>query len=153
MADRSLRAVAVFEATKGLLVLAAATGLLALIHRDAQAAAATLIEHLHLNPASRYPRIFLDAAAHLQDTRLLLLAAGAGLYAMVRLVEAYGLWTDRAWAEILAAASGAIYMPFEAWELWRHATVHGAVLAIANAAIVALMWRALRRRRHAAMAA
>jgi len=146
MTDRSVRAVAAFELAKGLLVLAAATGLLALIHRDAHAAAAVLIEHLHLNPASHYPRIFLDAAAQVHDTRLLVLAAGATLYAALRLVEAYGLWTDRAWAEVLAAASGAIYVPFEVWELTRRFTVHGFVLLGLNFAIVWLMWRALRRR-------
>lgn len=146
MPDGSLRAVAAFEAAKGVLVLAAATGLLSLAHRDVQAAAATMIEHLHLNPASRYPRVFLDAAAHLQDAHLMLLAAGAALYASVRLLEAYGLWTGRAWAEVLAAVSGTIYVPFEVWEMWRRFTLHGLLLFAVNVAIVALMWRAWRRR-------
>ena len=57
---------------KGVIVLAAASGLLALIHRDVHAAAAVLIEHLHLNPASREPQVFIDFAAHLQNGRLAL---------------------------------------------------------------------------------
>ncbi|MFO1217235.1 MAG: DUF2127 domain-containing protein [Burkholderiaceae bacterium] len=150
MNGRALRAVAAFEAAKGVIVLAAASGLLALIHRDVHAAAATLIEHLHLNPASHYPRVFLDAAEHLQDARLLLLAAGAAVYAAVRLAEAYGLWYGRAWAEVLAAASGAIYVPFEVWEFFRRPTVHGGVLFVLNVAIVALTVRALQQRRRIA---
>lgn len=150
MTDRPIRAVAACEAAKGVLVLVAASGLLALIHRDVHAAAATLIEHLHLNPAAHYPSIFLDAAAQVHDSRLMMLAAGAALYAAARLVEAWGLWHGRAWAEVLAAASGAVYVPFELWELVRRFSVHGLVLLGVNIAVVALMLHALHRRRAAA---
>lgn len=150
--DPAVRAVAYLEAAKGVLVLAAATGLLSLIHRDVHHLAAVLIEHTHLNPASRYPQIFLDASTKLGDSSLLWLAAGAFLYAAVRLLEAYGLYFERAWAELLAACSGAIYVPFEVAELVRRPSWHGAVFLIANLLIVALMVRALRRRRAAAAA-
>ena len=145
----AIRAVAYFEAAKGVVVLLAATGLLSLIHRDLQAAAAVFIEHSHLNPAAKYPQIFLDAASKLNDSRLLLLAAGAATYALVRLVEAYGLFFERAWAEVLAAASGAIYVPFEILALVRKPTWHAGVLFAVNVAIVAVMVRALVRRRTA----
>ncbi|MFA5058651.1 MAG: DUF2127 domain-containing protein, partial [Opitutaceae bacterium] len=62
--------VAVFEGTKGLTVLAAGLGLFELMHQDVQAAAERLVRHLHLNPASHYPRIFIDASVWLDDTRL-----------------------------------------------------------------------------------
>lgn len=141
--------VAIFEASKGLLVLLAATGLLSLLHSDLHAIAAKLIEHTHLNPASKFPRIFLDAASHLQSSRLLLLALGAAAYSAVRFVEAYGLFNQRTWAEVLAAGSGAVYVPFEVVELLRNATVHGFVLLLLNLAVVGVMLRALfsRRRR------
>ena len=148
----AIRIVALFEALKGAVVLAAASGLLSLVHKDVHAAAVTLIEHLHLNPASRYPTIFLDAASNVHDSRLLLLAAGAGVYAVVRLVEAYGLAREKAWAEVLAAASGAIYVPFELAGLHAHRTWHGALLLAVNLGIVALMVAALLRRRGAAAA-
>jgi uncharacterized membrane protein (DUF2068 family) len=142
----AIRAVALFEAFKGALVLAAASGLLALLHRDVHAAAAALIAHLHLNPASHYPTIFLDAAADVHDRRLWTLAAGAAAYALVRFVEAYGLFRERAWAEVLAAASGGIYVPFEIAGLVARPTWHGALLLAVNLAIVALMVAALLRR-------
>lgn len=78
----------------------AASGLLSLIHKDVHAAAAKLIEHLHLDPASRYPQIFLDAASNVHDSRLVWLAIGASAYALVRFVEAYGLYGEKAWAEV-----------------------------------------------------
>jgi uncharacterized membrane protein (DUF2068 family) len=135
----AIRSVALFEAFKGAVVLLAASGLLLLIHKDIHAVAASLIEHLHLNPATHYPRIFLDAAANLQDRRLVMLAAGAAMYAAVRFAEAYGLYGERAWAEVLAAVSGAIYIPFEVAELLRRPTWYSAAFLILNLAIVTLM--------------
>jgi uncharacterized membrane protein (DUF2068 family) len=94
-----LKLVALFEAAKGVLVLAAGMGLLSLLHRDAHAIAERVTLLLHLDPASRYPKIFIDAAAGLTDARLWLLAAFACLYATFRFVEAYGLWRMRRWGE------------------------------------------------------
>ena len=126
-------------------MLAAGFGLLALVHRDAQQVAEQLVSHLHLNPASRYPRIFLDAAAALTEPQARLLVVGATAYALVRFVEAYGLWRGRRWAEWFAAVSGAIYIPFELYELHhRGGWIAPAALAL-NILVVALMCRALLR--------
>lgn len=144
---RAIRAIACFEAAKGAAVFLAATGLLSLIHRDLHAMAAALIEHMHLNPASRYPEIFLELTRKLNDSRLLVLAAGAFVYSLARFVEAYGLFLERAWAEVLAALSGAIYVPFEVLELARGPTWLGATLLALNVAIVGVMIRALVKRR------
>lgn len=143
----AIRVVAFFEAFKGAAVLLAATGLLALIHQDLGGMAASLVQHMHLNPASKYPRIFLDAVANLQHTRLLWLALGAAAYSVVRFAEAYGLYRQRPWAEWLAALSGGIYIPFEMAGVVHERTVLSAVLLIANLAVVAVMVRALIARR------
>lgn len=139
--------VALFEAFKGAVVLVAGSGLLLLIHKDVHAVAARLIEHLHLNPASRYPQIFLEVTSNLHDSRLVLLAVGAAMYALVRFVEAWGLYGEKAWAEFLAAVSGAIYVPFEIVEFLRRPSWHGALLLAVNLIIVALMVVALLQRR------
>ena len=116
---RPIRAIALFEATKATLVLLAGLGVLSLVHHDAQRIARELVSHLHLNPAKHYPNIFLEAAAHLTDARLWVLATLAAAYALVRFCEAYGLWNGRRWAEWLAAGSGGIYVPFELYELFQ----------------------------------
>lgn len=143
----AIRAVAVLEAVKGGVVLLAGFGLLALVHRDVQAFAERLVEHAHLNPASRYPRIFLDFADKVTDSRLMLFAAGAGLYALVRFVEAYGLWRERAWAEWFAAGAGAIYIPFEIVELVEKPSVIGAGVFAVNLLIVGVMVNAVMKRK------
>jgi uncharacterized membrane protein (DUF2068 family) len=148
--SRVIRAVAAIEVLKGLIVLAAASGLLALVHRDVNEVAGLIIAHAHLNPAAKYPKIFLDAAAGVTDRRLWQLAAGAVAYSVLRLVEGYGLYKQRAWAEILAALSGAIYVPFELMELFRKPSMLAMLLLGLNLAIVAVMVHALRARRSAA---
>jgi uncharacterized membrane protein (DUF2068 family) len=146
---RAIRVVAFFEAFKGIIILVAGSGLLSLVHKDIYDVATVFLHHIHLNPASRYPQIFLDAASKITDTRLLLLALGAAAYASVRLVEAYGLYLERSWAELLAAVSGGIYVPFEVYGLIHRPTWHGAVLLVVNIIIVALMVHALLQRRKA----
>lgn len=143
----ALRTVAVFEAAKGVIVLAAGSGLLLLIHRDLQQIAARLIEHLHLNPASHYPAIFLRLATSATPGRLRLLAAGAAAYALVRLIEAAGLWWGRAWAEWFGVLTGLIYVPFELRVLLHRPGPEPVIALAANLAIVGLLLRALRRRK------
>jgi uncharacterized membrane protein (DUF2068 family) len=143
----TVRVVALFEAAKGALVVLAGFGALALVHHDVQHFAELLVAHLHLNPAKRYPRIFLDAAAHATDARLWLLAAFAATYGLVRLVEAYGLWQGRRWAEWLAAVSGGIYIPYEIYHLLHRATWISVGALALNVFIVGMMINALLRAR------
>ena len=147
-----LRIVSVFEAIKGLLVLLAGFGLLAYIHQDLHFAAERLVRHFHLNPASRYPRIFLDLAGHVTDAQLWTLALSALLYAVVRFVEAYGLWYERHWAEWFAVLTGGIYVPLELFEITRGITWPKTVLLIVNTGIVAylslVLYRSRQKRKH-----
>ena len=119
--------------------------MLSIVHHDVQHMAEQLVSHLHLNPASRYPRVFLDAAAALTESRATLLVIGAAAYALVRFVEAYGLWHGRRWAEWFAAISGAIYIPFELYELYQRAGWLAPAALALNILVVALMCRALLR--------
>lgn len=139
-----LRAVALFEAAKGTLVILAGFGLFRLLHRGADVAADLLTRRLHLNPAKTHARIFLELLSDLSSRTLWILAALAVTYSCLRFVEAYGLWHNRAWAKWLAALSGAIYVPFELYELYRH--VNGVKVAslVLNVAVVAYMVHSIR---------
>jgi len=143
---QGIRTVAAIEAAKGLVVLLAGFGLFSLLHRDVQQFAETLVRHAHLNPASHMPHIFIDYAGRLNDARLQQLAAAALAYSAVRLVEAYGLWFERMWGEGFAAASGAIYLPFELRELIHRPSLLSACLLLVNLVVVLFMVYSLRRR-------
>lgn len=149
---RAVQFIAGIEASKGLLAWLAASGLLSLMHRDLAALALRLVEHLHLNPAAHMPHVLLDAVAQFPQGRLLWIAAGAAGYGALRLLEAWGLFRGRAWAEWLGALSGAIYLPFELAGLaQRRGLLEFAVLAV-NIVVVAVMLRALQLRRQRAAA-
>src|SRR3954464_10852040 len=138
-----MRTVAVFEAAKGALVLLAGLGLLALINRDVQSVAERIVRLSHLNPASHYPHIFIDAAAHVTNGRLWMLAGATTLYAIVRGVEAYGLWFERRWAEWFALIAGGLYVPVEIYEMIHHLTWAKVAVFGTNLGVVAYMGYAL----------
>jgi uncharacterized membrane protein (DUF2068 family) len=142
-----MRAVALVELAKGAIVLVAGLGLLSFVHRDIQVIVERLIHHLHLNPASRAPQIFIDLAGRITSHDLWVLAIGAAVYSAVRGVEGYGLWHDRAWAAWLGAVSGLIYVPFEIAALLRGVTVLKLATLLINIAVVAVLVDALLERR------
>jgi len=138
------RAIALYEAGKGGLVLVAGLGLLSMIHGDVQALAERIVRHTNLDPASKYPRIFLDAASRTTDTHLWIFAGLATLYAAGRFVLAYGLWFERRWAEWLALATVAVYLPVESYGLIVRVTWIKSCVFLLNLAIVLYIVYALR---------
>ncbi|GAB6124917.1 DUF2127 domain-containing protein [Humidesulfovibrio idahonensis] len=138
-----LKLVALLETAKGVLVLAAGCGLLTLLHQDVGQAAEELVRLFHLNPASHTPRIFIEAAAKLTDSRLWLLAAAALGYSLVRFVEAAGLWLRKTWAEWFGALAGGIYIPIEIYELFERVTWARVAVFVVNAVIVGYLSREL----------
>lgn len=139
--------VAVFEALKGTIVLAAGFGLAHAIGGDVGEFAERLVHRMHLDAAKRFPRIFIDLANNLSDGQLWALAALAMAYAVLRFAEAYGLWFEHRWGEWIAAISGGIYVPVEIYELTRGVSTVKIAALVLNAFIVAYMCFLLLQRR------
>ena len=149
-----LRAIAVFEAVKGLAALAASIGFLGLLHHNLHQVALALLWRFHLDPALQYPALLLHYADLLSVMDLRSLAPVAIGYITVRLAEAWGLWLDKVWAEWLGALSGALYIPLEIAHLMHRTTVASAAVLLGNIAMVAfLAFQLWQRRRRGAGAA
>ena len=145
-----LRLIAVFEATKGLLVLLAGLGLLSLLHRDAEALAEEFVERRLLIHYVRLSGVLLRAAAGVTDREVQILASVALAYATLRFVEAYGLWHQRAWGQWLALLSGILYLPWEVRAVFQHPTVPHCALVVINGFLVAYVgWNRYRGVSHA----
>lgn len=118
------RGIAALEFLKGLAVVLLGTGVATMLHHehDVEDVAVNLLYVLHISHHHHLSAIFLQAADKLQDTNLVVVAICAGVYSLLRFVEAYGLWNGRVWAEWFALISGAVYLPLEVYELVRRAT-------------------------------
>jgi uncharacterized membrane protein (DUF2068 family) len=129
------RALALIEASKGALVLVAGFDLVSRRHYGIRHGILELVRNFHLDPASRHPRIFA-MASHFSNTHLWTLAFLAAAYALLRFIEAYGLWRARRWAEWIAVISAAIYVPIEVYGLYRRPDWPVLTLLAVNVAIV-----------------
>ena len=134
-----LKAVAMFEATKGLIVLTAALGILSFLHKDVADEVERLVWRLHLNPEGHISQVFLHAARNVTNGKIWAAAGAAFVYAVVRFVEAYGLWHTRTWAEWFALLSGAVYLPWEIYEVSIHPSRPHMLLFAGNLAIILYM--------------
>jgi uncharacterized membrane protein (DUF2068 family) len=138
---KGVRTVATVEFTKGIIVVLAGMGLFSMRHKDIGGVAESLLEFLHINPHHHHHfyGIFIDLMHRVSDVRLWKIAVVAAVYVTLRFVEAYGLWYVRPWAEWMAIASGAVYIPFEAVDLLRHPTWFRWLVIVVNVGIVLYM--------------
>ena len=144
---KALRSIALFEGLKGLAAFVIGIGLINLLHHDLKRLVLELMGHFGLDAAQPFPVLMLHYADVLNDTPLDTLEMLVGAYLFTRLVEAYGLWHQKAWGEWLGALSGGLYIPFELHHIWHSPTgLSAAVLAI-NVLIVGFLAQQLWRRR------
>ena len=138
---KGVRTVATVEFTKGILVVLAGLGVLSMRHKDIGGVAESLLEFLHVNAQHHHHffGIFIALVHRVSDVRLWKIALVAIIYVTLRFVEAYGLWYIRPWAEWMAIASGAVYIPFEAVDFLRHSTWFRLLIIVVNVGIVLYM--------------
>jgi uncharacterized membrane protein (DUF2068 family) len=149
--QQALRAIAAFEALKGLGFLVAGFVALGFMDRDNELFAEQIIRHLHVDPTWRIAQWFIKIVAEASDAQIMAVAGFFVLYAAVRFTEAYGLWRARRWAEWLAALSGGVYVPIEIYEIVHRASWYKFVALVLNLAVVAYMaWLLTESRRRSA---
>jgi len=110
-----VRAIGAFKLVKGLLLAAAAVGLLT---------------------SERVQSLFWRVVGFGSERALDAAGAVTGLYALVFLVEGIGLVLAKRWAEWLTVIVTTSFIPLEVWKLVRHATTPATVTLVLNVAIV-----------------
>ncbi|HTL17766.1 MAG TPA: DUF2127 domain-containing protein [Patescibacteria group bacterium] len=152
----ALRSIAALEAAKGLLVLAAACGLLSLRHTDLHAATDAFLLRHGINPERHYMRLFIEGVARATNHHVGEIALCGFAYAAVRFIESYGLWRERSWAEWFAVISAGLYLPLELTHFGRHPSRFNAGVIFVNMLIMLYLANLLgqkRERRHERAAA
>ena len=150
---RALRAIALFETTKGIAAIIASLGLLSLANQHVRDLTFLLIRYLHLDSDAHYFKTLFDYSDLLSNDNLRTVVLMAWAYASMRFAESYGLWKNRVWAEWMAAVSGAIYLPVEISHIIKHASAINTAVLMTNATVVAYMmyrlwWRRTEALRH-----
>jgi len=135
----TLRAVAVYEALKGVAALAGLLGLLSLLHHDVHRLALELIGHLHLDPARPLPELALHTVDQINATPVHTLVLVGLVYTALRWTEAWGLWHDKAWGEWVGVIGTAAYVPFEVMHLMHKPTWQSTLVLSLNLALVAVL--------------
>lgn len=135
-----VRAIALFEALKGLVALVFSFILISLRHRDLNQVAGELISTLHLNPQGWLAAKISGFVSGLTPAYIEIFFVAILSYALLRFVESYGLWRLKPWAQWLGIISGAIYIPIELYDIFVRPSLLGTVILIFNAAIVAYLY-------------
>jgi len=148
-----LRAVSIFEAGKGVLVLLLSLSLYTFAHHDFRHIAAGFERRWHVDLTHHMPGFVKMLMQNLTEARLHLIVFVAVIYSLMRFVEAYGLWFERRWAEWFALWSGGVYLPVELYELAKGFSWLKLGFLAANLLIVLYMVLALRRSKGSSMRA
>jgi uncharacterized membrane protein (DUF2068 family) len=138
-ARRKLRIVSLIDLVRAGAALAAGMGLLRANAHALENGGASLLRAFDIDPHMGLPRQLL-MLLHAADAQHGVIVAVIAAYALLRLIEAYGLWFGRGWARWLGIATVGIYIPFELVYLFRNpgwASV--SVLAI-NLIVLWLLW-------------
>ena len=137
----AFRTTALFEATKGALVLLLGVGLASRLRQEAQHLLGRLAAHV--DPLAHLSHVLAKIGNLLAKVDTPIVLAVAILYACVRFAEAYGLWHARRWALWLGAATGGIFVPFEVVEFVRKPGLLSSTILAANLAIIGILVRPL----------
>lgn len=139
-AKKGVRAIAVFEASKGIVAVTVSLALILLRHRDFNVVAREIISVLQLDASGWFANRLTEFAGGITPSYIELIAAAIFGYSLLRFTEAYGLWKFRPWAQWLGIISGMIYIPFELYDIFTRPSWFGIVILILNVFIVAYLY-------------
>ncbi len=142
-----LRLIAVFKLIKGVLLFAAAIGLLKLLNTDISAQLEHWITVFRGDPGNKYLHALLAKVADLDPRTLKAVSAGSFFYSALLLTEGIGLWAEKHWAEYLTVIATSSFVPLEIYELAKKITGVKVLVLAVNLAILWYLLRTLRQER------
>lgn len=139
-----LHVIALLETGKAVLALLAATGLEMLGPQPLRDGINALIRRFSLDPDHGT----LPSLLNMISPDAVHLAAAAMLsYAVLHLVEAWGLWRAKAWASWLGCVSAGIYLPFDVYAIARHPGWASWTVLVINLLVVYVLARDILKRK------
>jgi uncharacterized membrane protein (DUF2068 family) len=138
--------IGLFKLFKGISLLIAGFGLLRLMHKDVAAVTQHWIEVLRVDPDNRFIHRALVRIFNVTPKQLRELSAGTFVYAAIFLTEGTGLLSRKRWAEYMTLISTGLFIPLEAYEIYRHFTLLKIAVTVVNVLIVWYLAAQIKRR-------
>jgi uncharacterized membrane protein (DUF2068 family) len=138
--------IGLFKLVKGISLLIVGVGLLRLLNKDVATVVTHWVEVLRVDPENRFIHRGLVRIFNVTPKQLRELSAGTFLYAAIFLTEGTGLLARKHWAEYMTLISTALFIPLEAYEIYRHFTMVKLAVTVVNVLIVWYLAARIRRR-------
>lgn len=139
--DRGLLAIALFKMAKSAFFFCVGMGAIHFLHKDLGDEVLKLARILHRDPESRIVALLLEKVDLVDAHRLRQLGMGTFAYSALALTEGIGLLLEKTWAEFLTLGLTVSFLPWEIYELFRHATwIKAGLFAINLAVLGYLVW-------------
>ena len=141
-----LKTIAVFKVVKAFLLIAVSLGSLKLLDPTMADTADRWASALAWRLGPRAASAVQEKLSSLQPSQLKLVGILAFLYAVLFAVEGVGLWMSKRWAEYLTIIATSSFVPFEVYELIRHASWQRCATLGVNVIVVGyLVWKVRQR--------
>ncbi len=134
--EKGIKTIAIFEMIKGFFAFIVGISVIILLHENLKEVAEKVIHFLHVDPNGHFAISFVEKAANINESNIILVIIIAFVYSAMRFIEGYGLWHLKAWAEWFAIISGGIYLPFEIYEMIHRPSYFTLLIIIINLLIV-----------------
>jgi uncharacterized membrane protein (DUF2068 family) len=149
---QGLLAIGTFKILEGVLLLAVGIGALRLLHKDVAEEVMHWVNYLRFDPDNVFIHKILKHLEIVDDKKLKEFGIGTFVYSGVRFTEGIGLMLRKKWAEYFTVILTGALIPWETWEIIKHATPVKIAVFVINVAIVAYLIVELRRNGAAAAA-
>ena len=139
--DRGLLLIAIFKMAKSAFFFCVGMGALHYLHKDLGDEVLKIAKELHRDPEGKIVSLVLKNVNLIDARRLKQLGIGTFAYSALALTEGFGLLLEKTWAEFLTLGLTISFLPWEIYELFRHATwVKAGLFAINLAVLGYLVW-------------
>jgi uncharacterized membrane protein (DUF2068 family) len=120
----------------GILFLSLSIGVLGLIDKNLIVLGRQFAATLNLDTDNAYTTLALEKLGLVNNKILVGVSIGGFAYALLNLLEAYGLHRRLRWAEWLTVLATGLLIPFELYEVWHRFTPLRVGVLVLNVAIV-----------------
>lgn len=146
--NKGLVAIGLFKLVEAVFFLMVGLGVIHFLHRDLGDAVLALAAKLNMNSEGRVVTFLVDHLDPITAHRLKQIGAVTFFYAGLRVAEGVGLVLEKVWAEYLTVCATVSFLPWEIYEIARHADLFRIGLLVVNLIVLAyLVWWLQRRKR------